>query len=254
MSNWETILCLPDYQVPYHDAKLVRTLTRLVGDLQPDKVVHVGDFLDSPEPSRWNKGAAGEYAGTLQKSLDQASDVLIDLRVVYDGPIVLKLGNHDRRIQDYVRRYAPALAPLRALDFGRLIGADRLNVEICHDVYEVAPGWLVAHGDEGSLSRYAGGTAAGLAQKFGKSVVCGHTHRAGLIPHSTGYNGRTRSLFGMEIGHAMDLKRAGYLKAGSANWQQGFGVLRTDGKTTIPKLVPVINRRFELDGAIYDVK
>ena len=58
MSKWETILCLPDYQVPYHDARLVRTLTRLVGDLQPDKVVHVGDFLDSPEPSRWNKGCS----------------------------------------------------------------------------------------------------------------------------------------------------------------------------------------------------
>lgn len=254
MSTWKTILILPDYQVPYHDVKLVRTLTRLAGDLQPDKVVHVGDFLDSPEPSRWNKGAAGEYAGTLQKSLDQANDVLIDLRVAYSGPIVLKMGNHDRRIQDYVRRYAPALAPLRALDFGRLVGADRLDVEIVNGLYDAAPGWLVAHGDEGSLSRYAGGTAAGLAQKFGKSIVCGHTHRAGLIPHSSGYNGRVATRFGMEVGHAMDVKQAGYLKGGSANWQQAFGVLRTNGKTTIPTLVPVIDRRFSLDGTVYDVK
>jgi UDP-2,3-diacylglucosamine pyrophosphatase LpxH len=255
LSKWQTIVCLPDFQVPYHDPKFIRAMFRFIADAQPDKVVHVGDFLDAPEPSRWSKGAAGEYAGTLQKSLDTAFDVLIDLRAAFpSGPVVLKMGNHDRRISDYVKRYAPALGPLRALDFERLIHAGGLGVEISHGVHEVAPGWLVAHGDEGSLSRIAGNTAAGLAQKFGKSVVCGHTHRAGLVPHSTGYNGKNRSLWGLEVGHAMDVKRAGYLKAGSANWQQAFGILRTNGRTTIPELVTVVDRRFSVEGAVYEWK
>jgi UDP-2,3-diacylglucosamine pyrophosphatase LpxH len=254
VSDWTTTVLLPDTQIPYHDPKMLRALFRFIGDTQPDRVVHVGDFLDAPEPSRWNKGAAGEYKGTLQKSLDVASGLLADLRAVYDGPVVLKLGNHDRRIQDYVRRYAPALDCLRNLEFEELINADRHGVEVVHGLYEVAPGWLVAHGDEGSLSRIAGNTAAGLATKFGKSVVCGHTHRAGLVPVATGYNGNVRSRWGLEVGHAMDVKQAGYLKGGSANWQQAFGILRVKGRTVLPELVPVVDRRFVVDGAVYEWK
>lgn len=254
MSIWKTTICVPDTQIPYQDTRFLRELWRFISDSQPDAVVHVGDFLDAPEPSRWNKGAAGEFAPTLQKSLDQAHRLLVDLRAVYDGPVTLKMGNHDRRIADYVKRYAPALAPLRALEFESLIRADETNVTVAHGVVEIAPGWVVAHGDEGSLSRIAGQTAAGLAQKFGKSVVCGHTHRAGLVPHSTGYNGKSWTLFGMEVGHAMDIRKAGYLKAGAANWQQSFGILRTNGKTTIPELVPVVDKRFTVDGVTYEWK
>lgn len=254
MSDWTTTVLLPDTQIPYHDPRFLRALFRFIGDSQPDRVVHVGDFLDAPEPSRWNKGAAGEYAGTLQKSLDTASGLLGELRAVYSGPVVLKLGNHDRRIQDYVKRYAPALGPLRALEFEALIEAEKHSVEVVHDVYEVAPGWLVAHGDEGSLSRIAGNTAAGLTTKFGASVACGHTHRAGLVPVTTGYNGRVQSRFGLEVGHAMDVRKAGYLKGGSANWQQAFGILRVKGRTVLPELVPVVDRRFVVDGAVYEWK
>jgi UDP-2,3-diacylglucosamine pyrophosphatase LpxH len=250
----ETIVLLPDFQVPFEDRKFVKALLRFVGDSQPDKVVHVGDFLDAPEPSRWNKGAAGEYSNTLQKSLDQASGLLGELRAVYGGPVVLKMGNHDRRIQDYVRRYAPALGSLRALEFEDLINADEHFVEVVHGLYDVAPGWIVAHGDEGSLSRSAGGTAAGLAAKFGVSVACGHTHRAGLVPAATGYNGNVRSRWGLEVGHAMDVKQAGYLKGGAANWQQAFGILRVKGRTVLPELVPVVDKRFVVDGAVYEWK
>jgi UDP-2,3-diacylglucosamine pyrophosphatase LpxH len=254
VNDWTTTVLLPDFQVPYHDPKMVKALIRFIGDTQPDRVVHVGDFLDAPEPSRWNKSMAGEYAGTLQASLDKASNILGELRAAYGGPVVVKMGNHDRRIQDYVRRYAPALGSLRALEFEELIQADKHFVEVVHGVYDVAPGWVVAHGDEGSLSRIAGNTAAGLTTKFGASVACGHTHRAGLVPVTTGYNGKSRSRFGLEVGHAMDVRQAGYLKGGSANWQQGFGILRAKGRTVLPELVPVVDKRFVVDGAVYEWK
>jgi UDP-2,3-diacylglucosamine pyrophosphatase LpxH len=254
VNDWTTTVLLPDFQVPYHDPKMVKALIRFIGDTQPDRVVHVGDFLDAPEPSRWNKGAAGEYAGTLQASLDKATAILDELQAVFSGPKVLKKGNHDRRIEEYVKRYAPALGPLRALEFESLIEAEKYGIEVVDGLYEVAPGWIVAHGDEGSLSRSAGGTAAGLANKFGVSVACGHTHRAGLVPVATGYNGRVRSRWGLEVGHAMDVKQAGYLKGGSANWQQAFGILRVKGRTVLPELVPVVDKRFVVDGAVYEWK
>jgi hypothetical protein len=45
----------------------------------------------------------------------------------------------------------------------------------------------------------------------------------------------------MEVGHMMDMKKAGYLRAGSANWQQAFGVIEVDGRNVRPSLVPIVN-------------
>jgi len=96
------------------------------------------------------------------------------------------------------------------------------------------------HGDEGNISQNGGTTALNLAKKTGKSVVCGHTHRMGLVHHTESFSGvPTRTLWGMEVGNLMDAKQASYLKAGISNWQQGFGILWVDGKTVVPQLVPI---------------
>ena len=106
---------------------------------------------------------------------------------------------------------------------------------------ELLPGWVMAHGDEGSLNRVPGSTAMNLARKLGKSVVCGHTHKLGIQHETTGLNGRTSTLFGMEVGHLMDIKKASYLTSGIANWQQGVGMLIQTNKEVIPYTIPVIN-------------
>ena len=61
------VVVLSDIQAPYHDARLVTNIQRFVKDYKPDELYCVGDEADAPEPSRWTKGRAGEYAGTLQK-------------------------------------------------------------------------------------------------------------------------------------------------------------------------------------------
>jgi hypothetical protein len=51
-------------------------------------------------------------------------------------------------------------------------------------------------------------------------VCIGHTHRAGIVPHTEAYGGKvTRTVYGMEVGCLMDMGKAGYLKSGGANWQ-----------------------------------
>ena len=71
-------------------------------------------------------------------------------------------------------------------------------------------------------------------------MVCGHTHRMGLLHKTEAYAGKpTRTLWGMEIGNLMDMKQASYLKAGYGNWQQGFGILSVDGTKVHPQLVPI---------------
>lgn len=248
-----TTVVLPDMQVPYQDKKLVEALQYFVKDYQPDQLAHVGDHLDAPEPSRWNKGMAGEYATTLQKSVDESVKILADFKhALGDKPFHFKMGNHDERVETYVSRYAPALTSLADLKMENLLKLDHLGIQCHRHVYDIAPGWVLAHGHEGSLNRVAGSTAMSLARKMGKSVVCGHTHRAGIQHETTGYNGRTQSIYGMEVGHAMSLKDAGYLKYGGANWHQAFGILRTNGRHTTPELVMIQGRSFTVDGKRYD--
>ena len=252
MNKYRSTVILPDTQVPYQHKRFVSALQQFVKDYEPDALAHVGDGLDAPEPSRWNRGMAGEYAPTLQKSVNEFHDMLAGFRkALGDKPFHFKMGNHDERVETYVHRYAPALGSIDALRFENLTRLNELEIECHRSLFDIAPGWVIAHGHESGLNRTAGGTAMGLARKVGKSVVCGHTHRAGLQHETTGYNGKVRTIFGMEVGHAMDLKGAHYLKFGGANWAQAFGILHTDGKSTWPQMVYVQGNQFIVDGNVY---
>src|SRR5579884_1682518 len=90
----QLVVILPDTQIPYEDPALMRTFIRFIGAVKPSRVVHVGDLMDQPEPSRWNKGAAGEYAPTLAASFERTQKYHRELRDVYDGPLHIKEGNH----------------------------------------------------------------------------------------------------------------------------------------------------------------
>lgn len=246
------IVCLPDTQVPYEDGKFVKAMQYFVKDYQPAVLAHVGDHLDAPEPSRWNRGMAGEYAPTLQRSVEAAHDLLAGFsEAAPNARKIMKMGNHDERVQTYVRRYAPALDSLEALHYESLLRTEEIGWEVAHGLIDLAPGWVLAHGHETGLNSTAGGTAMGLARKIGKSVVCGHTHKAGLQSDAFGYNGKVSQLFGMEVGHAMDIRKAGYLKYGGAKWTQAFGILHVRGRTVNPELVVVQGNSFTVGGRVY---
>lgn len=249
----ERFVVLPDLQVPDEDRKFVRAAQQFVKDYEPDQLLCVGDEMDSPEPSRWNKGMAGEYAGTLQKGLDRTHEVMAGFReAAGDVPFHVQRSNHGDRIRHYISRYAPALTSLRSLNYEQLLGYDALDITFHSSIYKFAPGWAMAHGDEGNLIRSAGGTALSLARRTGMSIVCGHTHRLGLQHEHAAYNGKISGLrFGFEVGHMMDLSKASYLKSGGANWQQGFGLLYVDKSKVTPVPIVVNGRSFTVEGTTY---
>ena len=244
---------LSDIQAPLHDGKLIDSITKFLGDYQPDALYCVGDEADLTEVSRWVKGGPDEYTGKLQAGLDATAQIMADLRdAVGDVPIVVQRSNHTDRLANYVRRYAPALECLRGLDYASLLRYRDLNITVSDRPTAVAPGWIMLHGDEAGSNQTAGGTALGLARRTGRSVVCGHTHKLGLQHDHAAHSGRViRGLWGMEVGHMMNLGKASYLPLGGANWQQGFGLLHIDGARVIPTPVPVIGRAFTVEGEVY---
>lgn len=243
MARAKRVLILSDLQIPYHDELAVKSTTAFIRWYKPDELWCVGDELDAPEPSRWNKDMKGEYEDTLQDSIDWTADIMADFRQALgkNKPFYIQRSNHTDRIETYIRKYAPAFAPLRSLKVEQLLGYSALGIDYLHRMRELLPGWVMAHGDEGSLSRTPGTTALGLAKKLGKSVVCGHTHRLALQHETTGLNGRTKTIFGLEVGHLMDMKQAAYLTSGIANWQQGIGILVEKNRKVTPYAVPIVD-------------
>lgn len=248
------IVVLSDLQIPYHNRKATDNVLEFVKDYRPDELACVGDEVDYIEPAHWSKGSAAEYAPTLQRTVDLTRKVMGDFReaVGIDRPFHVMRSNHGDRLEKYINRYAPALRSLKALKNEALLGYDELEITYHRRLYDIAPGWVLAHGDEGSMSRYAGGTAINLAKKIGKSVVCGHTHRAGIVPHSTGYNGRVKTLYGFEVGNLMAMSGAAYLKTGAADWQPAIGILHVDGQRVTPELVFISSAgSFSVNGKRY---
>lgn len=250
----KTIVVIPDMQIPDHDLGAVDNVIEFVRDFQPDELVNVGDDTDSLETAHWSKGSAAEYSGRLQEGFDQTRDIHTAFReALGDKPYHVSRSNHGDRTKRYIRRYAPALDGLRSLDIRELLGYSELEIAYHEQPWMVAPGWVCAHGDEGSTSGIAGRTASRLAEKWGVSVVCGHTHRAGLVPTSYGFSGIvTRTVYGFEVGHLMDISKASYLKGGHGNWQQAFGILYVADHAVTPVLVPVLPfGRFVVEGKQY---
>jgi predicted phosphodiesterase len=245
------IVVISDIQYPFHSVRALKNVIRMIGEVQPDEVVQIGDALDYPQPARWSKGTAAEFAsGVVDDSEGFKRDFLAPLRAVYAGPVTVLEGNHDLRPRVYLEKYAPALADSRAFHLDVLCGFEEFGVELVQEFYEFHPGFVFTHGHLGfSLSRYAGGTAINAAKRLGKSVVCGHTHRMGVIGESAGYPGSEKTLWGFEVGHLMNVRQAEYTKHHAPNWQSGFGVVDIDGRHVSPRPVMVApNGAFVFDG------
>jgi len=250
----KTIVIVSDMQIPLHDAKAVSNVVSFVRDFAPDMLVNVGDDADCTEVGSWKRGLTVEYAGTFQAALDATKAIHGQFReALGDKPYHVSRSNHTDRLQTYIGRYAPALDSLSGLVLEDLLGYRELGMTFHREPFQIAPGWVCAHGDEGSLSRIAGRTAGLLAEKWGVSVVCGHSHRAGLSHKSYGYAGKvSKTVTGLETGHLMDLRKAAYLSGGHADWQQAFSILYVHSGKVTPVLVPIHpGGKFSVEGKVY---
>jgi len=251
-----TTVVLPDIQFPYNDSLMLSKILKVIGDLQPDAVLSIGDAIDFPQVSRWSIGTAGAYAPTLQEHVDGfRNSVLEPLRnVAPDSKITWLEGNHDLRVRDFVSKYAPPLRTLRALEVQSLFGLDELNVQYERGPIRVGTNTYAVHGHE------AGGYAStphAWDQKFmkrygsEKNFVFGHTHQPFITTRATGFNGKVTPWFTMNAGSIMDPQHANWIKDGSVNWTMSFALLRDDGKRVWPELVLANNRSFFLNGVKY---
>jgi len=243
----ERIVVVSDLQIPYHDPRAVYNLIDFIKRYKPDRVVSIGDEIDLPQVSKWEKGRMGEYAGTIGKDRDATVKILEQLRVTD----VIR-SNHTDRLFNYIASYAPGLYGIPELQLENFLRLPELGITYWRKPMPIAPNWVAVHGDHGRISQVAGQTALKQALQHGKSLVCGHTHRLGLSSVTEASGGIVgRIVTGLEVGNLMDFKKAHYTH-GSANWQQGFGLLYVDGRNVTPVAVPVAkDGSFVVEGKRY---
>lgn len=231
----KTIVCVSDLQIPYHDKRAVANLSKFIKAYKPTEVVSVGDEMDMQTISKWAHGTPLEYERSIGRDRDETTRVLESLKVKH-----IIRSNHTDRLFNTVMMRSPGLLGLPELELPEFLRLDQIGATYHSKPYELAPGWLLMHGDEGPMNSTGGLTALGLAKRTGKSVVCGHTHRMGLAHHTQAYGTVTpKTIWGMEVGNLMDYRKAKYIKGGLFTWQQGFGILYVDDNKVTPSIIPI---------------
>jgi predicted phosphodiesterase len=230
-------LVISDLQVPYHHEAAVKNLIKLARREKFDSVLVVGDEIDFQSISKWSEQTPLAYSEDLHADRELCKQILWDLGE-YSPEMHVIRSNHTDRLYNTLLK-VPGLIKLPELQYPAFMGFAEMGITYHKTAYEFYPGWVLCHGDEGSMSQHAGVTSLNLAKKFGKSVLAGHSHRLGMSAYSEGINGHSRTLYGVEVGNLMDRKKASYIRYGSANWQMGFAILEAVGKTLTPTLVPV---------------
>jgi hypothetical protein len=190
------IVAISDLQCPYEDRRAVEKVAEFIEEFKPDMVISVGDEADLAPISRYSEGTADAYSLDLGKQRDRTVEVLRMLKVQH-----ITRSNHLDRWFSALGR-VPAFKGVPEFSLEPFFRFKELGITYHPTPWSPAPGWLLMHGDEGSAGRTAGAAAAALAARTSQSVICGHSHRLGLVPttHTWLGNRSPKFLWGFEAG------------------------------------------------------
>lgn len=250
-----TALVISDMQCDLQDDAFLAKVLQLARDLDPDKVVWIGDESDATTIGRWVQGTPAEAEGNLQTQLDVTYAWQSRFReATPNASHHMAYSNHLARFSQSITSRLPAFRHLRALSIENLFRLDELEIKYEREIFEVFPDVVAGHGHQWSLTsanQYSKGPA--ISHKLGRSIVAGHTHKPLLTAAAQGYNYNLNTRFYMNVGCSMKLSAAEYVTSTSPDWAHGVGVL-TWNRTldrTMPELLIAQGGRFRYESKVY---
>jgi hypothetical protein len=229
-----TAVVIGDTQIPFHDKKCLSVVEGVLAQVNPDIFAHMGDLVDCVQISDYDRDP--NRLVTLQEDIDTARRQLHRFsQLAKRARRVLLKGNHEDRLQRLIWRLpdtARELARLRsfreAMTWPRLLELDDIGWEWVEDSEqsrtEILPKLVSIHGHQlkGGTS-VEGASARKAMQKYGRSVIVGHHHRACVITRRD-HNGQA---FGIETGCTCLLDGQPY--GSDWNWQQAVTIIEWSG-------------------------
>ncbi|MFA6950982.1 MAG: metallophosphoesterase [Lentimicrobiaceae bacterium] len=165
-----------DLHIPYHDQKALATMVEFAIDYKPNFLYINGDFIDMYQLSRFTKDRRlRDFAGELE----MARNILANFKEILDVPIIFKIGNHEDRLESYLRINAPELLGIEDFEIGNLLRFGEMGIIEVKSRQKCMMGKLaVFHGHEFGHQIFSPvNPARGLYMKAKHSSAAGHHHR-----------------------------------------------------------------------------
>lgn len=245
----QTWAILNDLQIPFHDKHVLdRLVLPFVEELKPDGIILNGDVVDCYSISSFDRNpmtraslaAEVRIAGHYMQRLAKCSP-----RRIWIG------GNHEDRVRRLVWNNPGLLGGLdaktrakvvRVLDFPEMFGLGEYGFEwLPYGGHFMLGKLLVTHGS--MVRRHSAETGRAHLDKYGSSVIIGHTHRGGVT-----YKTDVR---GVHVAYEnFCLCRLDPEWTQHPNWQQGFAVVHVapNGFFNVQQ-IPILKRRSFFFGA-----
>lgn len=221
----ERVLAIPDCHFPFHDQDALSLVYAYIEKLHPTVIVQLGDLYDMYSFSKFPRShdimtpkeelAEGRMAAeSMWRNCRSASSKTTRLIQLF--------GNHDVRPMLRIQEKYPEIASL--MDLNHLWQFNDVETIVDDRCKFTIDGIIYTHGFRSKLGDH---------MKFlGKSVVRGHSHRAGIVF----LNQWQDTLFEMECGYIADDKTEPlkYTHTQQATWIKTVGFIDEFGPRIIP--------------------
>lgn len=169
------ILILSDIHIPYQDNKALEIALNYGLENKVNAIYLNGDTIDMYQGSRFIKD---RRLRDLAGELELTRQFLAELQKMFKCPIYFKIGNHEKRWEDYLRLKAPELLGIDDFKLEQILRFREFGVTLIKDRQIGYAGKLpILHGHEW----FAGfappvNPARGLFLKSKESCIIGHHH------------------------------------------------------------------------------
>ncbi len=234
MKRWAII---NDVQIPWQDKQVLNLVTDFVRDLKPHGIVLNGDIVDCYAISDFNKDPDRIKTWGLKREITEAGELMSRFK---DIPEKWFLGgNHEDRWRR-VQWQFPSLQGM-LMDFDEALHMTDYGFRWKPYGGILQLGKLfVTHGS--IVSKHSGQTARAHFDKYGNSVLIGHTHRLGVF-----YRTNSRGMHAAYENGCLCRLNPEYVQA--PDWQHGLSIVHVlDNGFFNVQQVPVLRRRTILYG------
>lgn len=209
-------LILSDLHIPYHAAPEIEVAIEHGLKYGIDSIYLNGDILDCARISKWSVDPRMVNFEHEREMFWSFIEFLQQLEM----PIYFKIGNHEARIESYLRSNAPELAGLDELMISRLLHLEELAITVINDRQLTKMGKLdVIHGHEFGDSYFSPvNPARGLFLRAKSTALVGHNHQTSEH-HENNLKGDSMACF--SVGCLCNL-RPGYRPFAYTKWNHGF--------------------------------
>jgi predicted phosphodiesterase len=243
-SKLEKILFIPDCHVPYHDVNAFNLMLKAGKAFKPDHTIILGDFADFYGVSSHSKDP--NRALKLKEEIEATKTALDQVKALGAKNNVFVSGNHEDRLERYLRDKAPELFNFISIPKILELSEKGFKYTPYKQAYKI--GKLNVTHDAGTAGRYAHYKSL---DTFQHNVVIGHTHRIGYAVEGDAQGNRHLTA---QLGWLGDVSEIDYMHQVKArkDWSLGFGIGYLDPKTGVVYLIPtpIINGTVLIEGEL----